>query len=100
MIKVGDKVRSYDFPHTREYWYEGVVEGFKEVEGCERYKIRIQKQFREGKEVKISADRLKAAPHIYPPVNGTPRMFGGECNGVELLQTKDAVLERLKEVEF
>ena len=100
MIKVGNRVRSYDFARDRECYVEGIVEGFERLEGCERYKIRIQKQFREGKEVKISADRLKAAPHIYPPVNGTPRMFGGECNGVELLQTKDAVLERLKEVEF
>ena len=100
MIKVGDKVRSYDFPHSREFWYEGVVEGFKEVDGCERYKIRIQKQFREGKEVELDAEILELVPHIYPPVNGTPRMLGGVCNGVELLQTKDAILERLKEVEF
>jgi len=99
LIKVGDKVRSYDFPHSREFWCEGVVEGFKEVEGCDRYKIRIQKQFVEGKEVQISADRMEAAPHIYPPVNGTRRALGGVCNGVELLQPKD-VLERLQEVEF
>ena len=85
MIKVGDKVRSYDFPHTREYWYEGTVEGFEEIEGCKRYKIRIEKQFIESKEVQISADRMEAAPHIYPPVNGTRRALGGVCNGVDLL---------------
>ena len=86
MIKVGDKVRSYDFPHSREYWYEGVVEGFQEIEGCDRYKIRIEKQFVEGKEVEVNAYLLgDDGLYIYPPINGTRRALGGICNGVDLL---------------
>ena len=81
-IKVGDKVRSFDFPHSREYWFEGVVEGFERIEGCDRYKIKIDRQFREGKEVDIHPQR---PPHIFPPVNGTPRLLGGVTNGVELV---------------
>ena len=35
MIKVGDRVRSYDFPHNDEIYIEGEVIAIKEWEHCE-----------------------------------------------------------------
>ncbi len=84
MIKVGDKVRSFDFPHSRDVdgdracYVEGVVEGFKEVEGCERYVVRVDRKVFAGKE----EDILGRYPYVFPPVNGTPRLLGGVCDGV------------------
>ena len=84
MIKVGDKVRSFDFPHSRDVdgdracYVEGVVEGFKEVEGCERYVVRVDRKVFTGKE----EDILGRYPYVFPPVNGTPRLLGGVCDGV------------------
>ena len=80
MIQVGSKVRSYDFPHARDCYVEGVVEGFSSLEGCERYKIRVDRKVWAGEEV----DNPYRG-HVYPPVNGTPKLFGGICDGVELV---------------
>jgi hypothetical protein len=80
MIRIGNKVRSFDFQRHRDCYIEGIVEGFKEVEGCIRYEIRVERKVWAGEEV---AEPL--ACHVYPPLNGTPRTFGGECNGVELI---------------
>ena len=35
MIKVGDIVRSYDFPRTEEYYVEGIVRKIAPWEHCE-----------------------------------------------------------------
>jgi hypothetical protein len=78
---VGKKVRSYDFDHDRECYVEGVVVGFEEVEGCTRYEIRVTRRIWGGEKV----DRPNLH-HVYPPLNGTPKIFGGECNGVELVE--------------
>ena len=86
MIKVGNRVRSFDFPRSRDLegeracYVEGIVEGFEHVEGCERYKIRVERKVWAGEEVENPY-----RGHVYPPLNGTPRTFGGECNGVELV---------------
>ena len=95
MIQVGDKVRSFDFADTfddgkqfgrdlevdRACYVEGEVEGFKEVEGCQRYIIRVDHKVFGGKE----EDILGRFPYVYPPVNGTPKLFGGVCDNVELV---------------
>ena len=81
MIKVGNRVRSYDFARDRECYVEGIVEGFERLEGCERYKIRVARKVWAGEEVENPYDG-----HVYPPLNGTPKLFGGECNGVELVR--------------
>lgn len=87
-ISVGDFVRSFDFPYSRDLegpracYIEGVVEGFKKVEGCERYIVRVNRKVFGGEE----EDILGRFPHVYPPVNGTPRMLGGVCDAVELIQ--------------
>ena len=90
MIEVGSKVRSFDFARgesgrdlkgERACYIEGVVEGFKEVDGCERYIVRVDRKVFGGKE----EDILGRFPYVYPPVNGTPRMLGGVCDGVVLI---------------
>ena len=89
MIQVGSKVRSFDFARDgrgrqlegeRACYVEGVVEGFKKLEGCERYVIRVERKVWAGEEVE---DPYRG--HVYPPVNGTPKLFGGVCDGVELV---------------
>ena len=89
MIQVGSKVRSFDFARDgrgrqlegeRACYIEGVVEGFKHLEGCERYVIRVDRKVWAGEEV----DNPYRG-HVYPPVNGTPTSLGGVCNGVELV---------------
>lgn len=80
MIKVGNLVRSYDFPHDRKCYVEGIVEALTEKEGCERYMIRVTRKVWAGEEV---ADPIRE--HVYPPVNGTPKLFGGVTNYVELV---------------
>ena len=80
MIQVGSKVRSFDFSHSRECYVEGVVEGFKELEGCERYVIRVERKVWAGEEVEEPY-----RGRVYPPVNGTPKLLGGVCAGVELV---------------
>lgn len=80
MIKVGNRVRSYDFARDRECYVEGIVEGFEQLEGCERYKIRVERKVWAGEEVESPYDG-----HVYPPLNGTPRLFGDVCSGVEFV---------------
>ena len=86
MVEVGSRVRSFDFDYTRDLigdracYVEGVVEGFKEVEGCERYIIRVDRKVFAGED----EDILGRFPYVYPPVNGTPRLMGGTTNSVEL----------------
>ena len=84
-ISVGDFVRSFDFPQSRDLdgdracFMEGRVVDFKELEGCRRYVIDVSRCIFGGEE------RDEFPKRIYPPVNGTRRMFGGVCNGVELV---------------
>lgn len=82
---VGDRVRSFDFHGNKDLegpracYMEGQITGLQMLEGCWRYKIEVTKCVGAGKV------REQFPDVIFPPVNGTPRMFGGECNGVELL---------------
>ena len=82
---IGDRVRAFDFDDDRDLegpracYMEGQITGLEQMEGCWRYKIEVSKCVFGGK----VRDRYPAV--VYPPINGTPRMFGGECNGVEVL---------------
>ena len=94
MIQVGDRVRSFDFAGSfedgeqfgrnlegeRACYVEGVVESFVEREGCPRYEIRVNRDVFGGED----SDR-RVGNLVYPPVNGTPSLFGDECNNVELV---------------
>lgn len=84
---IGTVVRSHDFPDgKRDRWYyvEGEVIGVTNPDehhifnDCARYIIAVHKRVVRGSEVEVhNANRI-----VYPPINGTPRIFG-ECNGVE-----------------
>lgn len=83
-IKPGDRVRSYDFEVSRNCYVEGVVEEITPpIEGCPRYKIRAERRVWEGQEETLPDDPESRC--IYPPVNGTPKLFGGVTAGVEKL---------------
>ena len=78
---IGDRVRSFDFEchdleGERACYMEGQVVGLEQVEGCWRYKIEVRKSIFRG------MDMTDFPSVIYPPVNGTPRLFGDVCNGV------------------
>lgn len=87
-IKVGDKVRSFDNEYRRDvsgtsaYYVEGVVTGFMEREACLRYEIEVKRDVYMGRDV---VGRLNC--FVYPPVNGTPRLFSdGPCDYVVKLE--------------
>lgn len=74
-IKIGDAVKSYDFPGYDLYFVKGVVEDIVVLDGCTRYKIKVEASYDE--------DGEYAGPeYVYPPVNGTKNLFGGVTNGV------------------
>ena len=77
-IYIGDRVRSYDFPNNQECFVEGTVVAIEKMEGCDRYKVQIERKVWAGSEVE---NPYKG--HVFPPVNGTPKLFGGVCDGVE-----------------
>ena len=81
-IKIGDKVRSFDFAAHRDIegpdacFAEGVVEGFQTI-GCTRFDIRVTRAVWEGKEVPT-----EEGARIAPPLNGTPTNMGRITDGV------------------
>jgi len=78
-IKVGKRVRSFDFDGRRDCYVDGVLEGYEVVEGCERYVIRVQSRVFAGKTANIGPS------YVYPPVNLTPTTMGYLTRGVEEL---------------
>lgn len=81
-IRAGDHVRSYDFPGRTDCYVEGYVEGFRELEGCQRYIIAVYCRVLEGRQVPCNHPR-----QYFPPVNGEATTFGGVCRGV--VKTED-----------
>lgn len=87
-ISIGDFVRSFDFPHSRDLegprscYMEGRVVDFKDYQGCKRYVIEVSRCVVGGEE----RPAHKRPKKVYPPVNGTRRLMGGVCDGVELIQ--------------
>jgi len=101
-IEVNDIVRSYDFEFREDCYAEGIVtEIGKELEGCPRYSIKVFKRVFEGKELpedKWLSDE-PGGDMVFPPVNGTPHIFGGFTNFVEKVDSvgkkeKPKVLKR------
>ena len=84
-IKIGSKVRSFDF-HSRDItgedacYVEGEVVDIRWDGGCDRYVILIEKQVFAGKEEDTHVGSL-----VHPPVNGIPKWNGRLTDGVELL---------------
>lgn len=108
VVELGSTVKSYDYPDMLDEdeesarlaegdFVEGVVEGCVEFPDCLRYKIRVTRRLRRGRDV--TAMSKEADGYVYPPLNGTPRTFGGECSGVVVVDspkaaTADEALER------
>lgn len=65
-IKVGDRVRSYDFVGVTTCYYEGYVDGL--VEGY--YRILVARRVIDGIELKITQET------IFAPINGRDGLFG------------------------
>ena len=88
-INVGDRVRSFDFADgngraygrdihgERANYVEGVVVAKKELEGCERLVIMVDRHVSAGEEIQALVGK-----QVFPPVNGTPKTIGGICVGV------------------
>tara|TARA_Y100000593_G_C4302162_1_gene333926 strand:- start:1502 stop:1792 length:291 start_codon:yes stop_codon:yes gene_type:complete len=88
-IQIGTRVRSFDFsrgPGGRdlegEYacYIEGQVIGFTDIEGCKRYKILVDRDVFGGKDSKERVGQVR-----FPPVNGTPTLFSGKTDYVEVI---------------
>jgi hypothetical protein len=85
-ISVGDRARSFDFDRSRDVsgeracYVEGEVVAFDHVEGCRRYRILVDRDVFGGEE-----ESTRVGLFITPPVNGTPKSFGGTTNFVELV---------------
>ena len=95
MIQVGDRVRSFDFeghPSARALegesacFVEGVVRNITNPEvdtmfrDCAHYEIRVDRRIFGGVETEVVGGL------VYPPVNGTTRLFGGVTDFVELVE--------------
>ena len=92
-ISVGDRVRSFDFAHSRDVagkrscYVEGhVVEVghtmHESINGsCPRYSILVDLEVFGGEDV----PNRRVGQHVYPPVNGMPKSFGGVTDFVELV---------------
>ena len=81
-INEGDRVRSFDFFNNEGNYVEGIVMALQWHEGCNRYKIRVERRVWEG------VEHIIPHPHdyVYPPVNGTATSFGGVCRGVQRIE--------------
>jgi len=79
-IKIGDRVRSYDFAHRRDCYVEGVVQGLKHHCGCDRYEILVDYVVWGGQPEPAPNDHV-----VLPPMNGTPTLGGDVTAFVEKL---------------
>ena len=83
-IRVGDLVRSFDFNHMRDKngenacYVEGVVQEIVHASGCNRYKICCTRRMVGGEPTGKDIGR-----EYFPPVNGTPTLFGDATSFVE-----------------
>ena len=76
----GTRVRSFDFDGRdvegeRACFVEGTVVGFRELEGCTRYDIIVDRRVFGGEDCALSMD----GERVFPPVNGTPRCSGASA---------------------
>ena len=82
-INIHDTVRSFDFHDSRDIegpdacFVEGIVEGFKEVEGCTRFEIKVTREVFRGEERQV-----EEGERVFPPLNGTPTNRGRITDGV------------------
>lgn len=68
-IKVGDRVRSFDFGGNAECYFVGLVEEIKN----QQCKVKVEFQVWEAKRV---PDSQNYCSYVLPPMNGLRGMFG------------------------
>lgn len=79
MVKVGDRVRSFDFSHRRDCFVVGTVAGIDDADwDCPRYRVVAEYRVVQGEK-----DFGCEGTEFFPPVNGTPSLFGEATAGVE-----------------
>lgn len=96
-IKIGDRVRSFDFRHAhgdgddlegeRACYIEGIVESFARIEGCDRYVIRVDRDVWQGQDVPHDARGCRVGTVVNPPLNETPSTTGRATCGVDLIES-------------
>jgi hypothetical protein len=69
-IKVGDRVRSFDFPGEADCYFVGMVES---ITVHKQYKIKVEYQVWEGKRV---PDNQNYCAYVCPPLNGLEGFAG------------------------
>jgi hypothetical protein len=90
-IQVGNRVRSFDFADgpdgralegERACYVEGTVMDIVEATdgGYDRYRILVDRDVFGGKELDN-----RVGNEVFPPVNGTPTLFSGDTDFVELI---------------
>ena len=80
-IKIGDRVKSYDFPDSPQAegcYVIGTVVALPVMDGCTRYKIAVEKRV-------FNFFPSEGKDFVYPPVNGT-QSWGCPTFGVEKLE--------------
>lgn len=89
-VRVGDTVRSYDFPNCYTDYVEGAVEaiGPHPNQPCQAYHIRVTREVARDLEV---PDSQLVGQLVYAPLNGTKTLFGGKTNGVRRVVPKKEV---------
>lgn len=89
-LKVGDKVRSFDFDSRdlkgpKACYIEGIVEAIGECHdfyhGYNSYKIKVSRQVFGGNEYNDLVGQ-----YVFPPRNGVRKLFGGVCNAVQKIE--------------
>ena len=93
-IKVGDRVRTFDFEGRdlagdRACYQEGMVLGIGRFDfpDCDRYQIFVTRRIWAGAPEELAGSDPVDSRLIYPPVNGTPKMFRGRVtDGVVSLE--------------
>lgn len=83
-ITVGLRVKSFDFEFDKTTYVDGIVVEVNCDElntGFKTYKIRVDRQIVDG--VVVKDYKAEGIEHfVFPPMNGTPTIFGRECNFV------------------
>ncbi len=92
-IKVGDKVRSYDFVTDGEANAGCYVEGKVVAIENNTYKILVNKRVFSNEEKEVTGEG-----YIYPPINGTMSFMGGETCGVQKIKEKRKYVSPMAEI--
>ena len=75
-IKVGDRVRSYDFKGQDGCYFVGTVTNIRK--DTEQYDIAVEYQV-----WMFEREASNYCASVHPPVNGTPSLLGGVHMGVQ-----------------